>query len=142
MGARRMTAPTPQTRRDTYTRDGHRCVMCGVGAPLEFGHRRAVGMGGSRALPPAVDGVTQCPVCNERCESDLQGRALAHGWKVRRWVRRPELVPMYYPLELAWYRLDGITRERVSSSEAMAMGFEVYGDEWVQWRVAVNHGGW
>src|SRR5690606_32722533 len=129
-----MTAPTSQTRTDTYLRDGYRCVMCGPLEPLEFGHRRAVGMGGSRDLPPPVDGITQCPTCNARGEADLQDAALANGWKVRRWVTSPERVPMYYPLELAWYRLEGTRRVRISSAVAMEMGCSVYGDEWMQWR--------
>ena len=41
-------------------------------------------MGGSLILPPPVDGVTQCVVCNGRCETDLQELALANRWKVPR----------------------------------------------------------
>lgn len=133
-----MTAPTKQTRTDTYARDGYRCLMCGAFDPLSFGHRRAVGMGGSLILPPPVDGVTQCVVCNGRCETDLQELALANGWKVRRWVKNPELVPVYYPFELAWFRLEGTTRIRISYAVAMEMGCRVYGGEWLAWHEAVR----
>lgn len=136
-----MTAPTTETRKDTYLRDGYRCVMCGALSPLEFGHRRAVGMGGSKILPPPVDGATQCTRCNNACEAELQGLALANGWKVKRWVTSPERVPMFYPLEFAWYRLEGTRRIRISSEVAMEMGCSVYGDEWMQWRLAVITGG-
>lgn len=135
-----MTAPTRETREDTYARDGYRCLMCGAMTALSFGHRRAVGMGGSRILPPPVDGVTQCVPCNGACEAEQQDRALAMGWKVRRWVQNPELVPVFYPLEFAWYRLEGIRRVRISSAVAMEMGCRVYGDEWLQWRMEVMAG--
>jgi hypothetical protein len=136
-----MTAPTKQTRTDTYFRDGYRCVMCGAVSPLEFGHRRAVGAGGSKILPPPVDGITQCSTCNAACEAELQGKALANGWKVRRWVNAPERVPMFYPLEFQWYRLEGTRRVRISSAVAIEMGCSVYGDEWMQWRMEVIRGG-
>lgn len=129
-----MSAPTKQTRQDVYVRDGYRCVMCGATDPLTFQHRRAVGMGGSKILPPPVDGLTLCASCNERCEADLQDAALAHGWKVRRWVRSPERVPVFFPAELAWYRLEGTRRVRISAAVAMEMGCAVYGDEWMRWR--------
>lgn len=129
-----MTAPTRETRADTYARDGFRCMMCGAVQPLSFGHRRAVGMGGSRVLPPPIDGLTQCIPCNDRCEGDMQDLALANGWKVRRWVTSPDRVPVYYPLEFAWFRLEGIRRVQISSAVAMEMGCSVYGDEWMRWR--------
>ena len=129
-----MTAPTTESRADTYKRDGFRCMMCGAIEPLSFGHRRAVGMGGSRVLPPPTDGLTQCVPCNGRCESDLQDLALANGWKVRRWVQSPERVPVFYPREFAWFRLEGTHRVQVSSPVAMEMGCSVYGDEWMKWR--------
>lgn len=135
-----MTAPTKQTRSDTYARDGYRCVMCGALGALEFGHRRAVGQGGSRILPPPVDGVTQCSTHNARCESDLQMLALARGWKVRRWVGRPERVPMYYPLEGSWFRLEGARRVRISRDVAMEMGCEVYGADWLKWQALSSSG--
>lgn len=133
-----MTAPTKQTRTDTYVRDGYRCLMCGAFDPLSFGHRRAVGMGGSLILPPPVDGVTQCVTCNGRCETDLQELALANGWKVRRWVRNPELVPVYYPFEMAWFRLEGTLKIRISYEVALEMGCRVYGAEWLAWHEAVR----
>ncbi|WP_292702393.1 hypothetical protein [Microbacterium sp. 69-10] len=130
-----MTAPTKQTRTDTYTRDGYRCVMCGGVDPLTFQHRRAVGTRGSKGiLPPPVDGLTLCAVCNQRCEADMQDSALSHGWKVRSWVKSPERVPVYYPGELGWFRLEGVTRVRISSAVAMEMGCSVYGDEWMRWQ--------
>jgi len=109
-------------------------MMCGAVEPLSFGHRRAVGMGGSRILPPPIDGLTQCIPCNARCESDMQDLALANGWKVRRWVTSPDRVPVYYPLEFAWFRLEGIRRVQITSQVAMEMGCSVYGDEWMQLR--------
>ncbi len=135
-----MAKPTKETREAMYIRDGYRCLMCGAIEPLSFGHRRAVGMGGSLILPPPIDGVTQCIVCNGLCENSMQDRALATGWKVRRWVQNPELVPVYYPLEFAWHRLEGTRRIRISSEVAMEMGCRVYGDEWLQWRMEVMAG--
>src|SRR5690606_30141313 len=119
-----------------YIRDGYRCVICGAADPLTFQHRRAVGMGGTKNLPAPVDGLTLCASCNERCEHDLQGSALANGWKVRRWAD-PARVPVFYPHEFQWYRLEGAVRVRISSAVAMEMGCSVYGDEWMQWRLGV-----
>ena len=131
-----MTAPTTQTRKTVYLRDGYRCVICGAIEALSFQHRRAVGMGGSRNLPTAVDGLTLCIDCNNRCERDLQALALANGWKVRRWVGSPERVPVYFPAEFQWYRLDGTRRVKIASQVAMEMGCSVYGQEWVDWQIA------
>lgn len=129
-----MTAPTTQTRTDVYVRDGYRCAICGATEGLSFQHRRAVGMGGSKNLPTTVDGLTLCVTCNNACEAELQGVALANGWKVRRWAN-PERVPVFYPHEGFWFRLEGIRRVRISSAVAMEMGCSVYGDEWMQWRL-------
>lgn len=129
-----MTAPTAEIRDGVYLRDGFRCVMCGA-LEKTFQHRRAVGMGGSRNVPTAVDGLTLCLTCNVACERELQGKALANGWKVRRWVTSPERVPVYFPHEFSWYRLDGLNRIRISAAVAMEMGCSVYGDEWMQWRL-------
>lgn len=128
-----MSRPTAETRDAVYKRDAFRCVICGA-AQLTFQHRRAVGAGGSKILPPPVDGLALCGVCNNACENDLQHQALANGWKVRRWVQNPELVPVYYPHEFGWFRLEGTTRIRISSEVAMEMGCRVYGDEWMKWR--------
>lgn len=134
-----MARPTKETREAVYARDEHRCVMCGA-VSLTFQHRRAVGQGGSKILPPPIDGLALCAVCNNACEHELQDRALAHGWKVRRWVTKPECVPVYYPRDFAWYRLEGVRRVRISSEVAMEMGCSVYGDEWLQWRMEVMAG--
>lgn len=130
-----MTAPTTETRTSVYFRDGYRCAACTTINALTFQHRRAVGMGGSKLVPSPVDGLTLCGSCNARCESDLQDLALANGWKVRRWVQSPEKVPVYYPGELAWFRLEGVRRVRISSAVAMEMGCSVYGDDWMQWQL-------
>ncbi|KDA05551.1 hypothetical protein DC31_13765 [Microbacterium sp. CH12i] len=97
-------------------------------------------MGGSKNLPVPVDGLALCVTCNGACEAELQGPALANGWKVRRWAN-PERVPVFYPSEFAWYRLEGVRRVRISSAVAMEMGCSVYGDEWLRWRLAVIAGG-
>lgn len=129
-----MSKPTEETRRGVYLRDGYRCVMCGA-LELTFQHRRAVGNGGSKNIPTAVDGLSLCMICNGACEAELQTKALANGWKVRRWVTCPERVPVYFPHEFAWYRLEGLNRIRISFAVAMEMGCSVYGDQWMQWRV-------
>ena len=128
-----MTAPSTQTRTDVYVRDGYRCVMCTAVDGLTFQHRRAVGMGGSKNLPTTVDGLTLCLTCNEACEHSMQTVALANGWKVRRWAN-PERVPVYYPAEFQWYRLEGTRWVPISSAVAMEMGCAVYGNEWMRWR--------
>ena len=135
-----MTAPTTKTRNGVYLRDGYRCVMCGAVSGLTFQHRRAVGMGGSKILPPPVDGLTLCRVCNDACEAEEELAALANGWKVRRWAD-PARVPVYFPHEFQWYRLEGTRRVPISSEVAMEMGCSVYGDEWMRWRLAVITGG-
>ncbi|WP_136036612.1 hypothetical protein [Microbacterium sp. K35] len=131
-----MSAPTAATRDAVYRRDERRCAACGV-MVLTFQHRRAVGMGGSKNVPSPVDGLSLCAVCNAGCEGDMQAKALRFGWKVRRWVTHPERVPVFYPLEMSWFRLEGITRVRISRALAMEMGCSVYGAEWLLWHEAI-----
>ena len=135
-----MSAPTKECRSAVYLRDGYRCVACASTEGLTFQHRRAVGMGGSKNVPAPIDGLALCLSCNERCEHDMQDRALANGWKVRRWVSDPSRVPVYFPHEFAWFRLEGTKRVRISSEIAMDMGCAVYGDDWLKWRVRVLYG--
>jgi len=127
-----MTAPTPVVRAVMLERDAHRCVKCGIRHRLEAQHRRAVGMGGSKVRPLYADLVTACSVHNEEFEHTGQAEALRYGWKVARWVKQPEEVPVYYWLERVWCRLltDG-TRVRVTYAEAMEMMTAVYGDQYV-----------
>jgi hypothetical protein len=116
--------PTPVTRAVTYERDGH----------LQYQHRAAVGMGGSKIRPLLVDGLTSCAICNPAYEHELQAQALRFGWKVPSWVRDRGLVgdvPVYYLPERTWYRLryDG-RRIRISQMRAMQMMHDVYGDSY------------
>lgn len=102
-----MTAPTMKVRLLTYVRDNNRCITCGVTVRLEWQHRTAVGMGGSKYKPTPADGVTSCWQCNPAYESYLQQKALDYGWKVRRFCPVPvESVPVFYPAERAWFLLD------------------------------------
>ncbi|PRB01809.1 hypothetical protein CQ047_18295 [Microbacterium sp. MYb72] len=132
-----MASPTEKTRKGVYLRDGHRCVTCGNPTTLEFQHRRRVGAGGSKILPAPVDGLTLCHRHNRECEAEMQTEALRSGWKVRAWVRRPELVPVYYPLDRAWFRLEGLFRIEISRAVAMEMGCSVYGAEWLAWHEVI-----
>ncbi|WP_337004049.1 MULTISPECIES: hypothetical protein [unclassified Microbacterium] len=131
-----MSAPTAATREAVYRRDDRRCAACGV-MVLTFQHRRAVGMGGSKNVPSPVDGLSLCAVCNAGCEGGMQEQALRYGWKVRRWVTQPERVPVFYPREQTWYRLEGIARIRISRAVAMEMGCSVYGRDWLFWHEAI-----
>jgi hypothetical protein len=91
-------------------------------------------MGGTKLPVEVADGLASCPTCNPAYEHQLQLRALYSGWKVRSWVRQPELVPVYYVPEMSWWRLT-VTGERYELSPAQVPGFmaEVYGEEWQQW---------
>lgn len=123
-----MADPTPVVRAVTYERDGERCVSCGARAGLQYQHRQAVGMGGSKRRPRLDEGLTSCASCNPAYESSLQESALRFGWKVKKWVKDCALVPVYYPLERAWFRLAAEGgRVRVSPDVAMQMMVEVYG---------------
>ncbi len=128
-----MTEPTPVVRAVTYERDEHRCVSCGALSPLQYQHRAAEGMGGRKRRPRLEEGVASCASCNPRYESDLQARALACGWKVRRWVAEQgltALVPVFYAWAHRWAVLgtDG-GRTWISDREALGMLREVYGEE-------------
>jgi hypothetical protein len=115
-----------------FERDRHRCVSCGATTSLEYQHRQAVGMGGRKERPLYVDGLTSCARCNAGYEGDLQRAALRFGWKVRRWVEFPGMVPVWYPLERSWWKLalTGV-RVQLTPTEAMECMREVYGDEYV-----------
>lgn len=123
-----MAEPTPVVRAVTYERDSHRCVSCGATSNLQYQHRQATGMGGSKVRPHFVEGVTSCAFCNEAYEHTLQMVALKYGWKVRSWVADCASVPVYFIKERTWFRLtrEG-TRVRLSRAEAMRMMHEVYG---------------
>ena len=131
-----MAKPTLSIRLDTYDRDGERCVSCGARTGLEYQHRRAEGMGGREEAPAICDGLTSCWKRNPLYERNLQPVALAKGWKTRSWVTDRTRVPVYYAVELAWFRLlrkvneAGELRVRISRDEAMRMMADVYGPAW------------
>lgn len=125
-----VSGPTARIRRETYERDGGRCVSCGA-VTLTYQHRAAEGMGGRLARPGIVEGLAACALCNGRFEGDLQGEALALGWKVKRWVVEQSIaqfVPVFYAWERSWCRLtlDG-RRVPILRMEALAMMRRVYG---------------
>lgn len=124
---------------DVKERDLEQCAACGARDGLSHQHRRAVGMGGSKAAPTFEDSLTLCIDCNGRCERDLQTRALAQGWKVRRWVQDPSLVPVLFPLTYGWARLTkaGLALP-ISAAEAAAMMRDVYGTQWDAWCAEVG----
>jgi hypothetical protein len=95
-------------------------------------HRQAVGAGGSKVRPGVAELATACSVCNMRFESDLQMRALAFGWKVRRWVREPGLVPMFNRPRGVWGLLTSTGGVVViTAADAVARMRDVYGaEEW------------
>lgn len=123
-----MTAPTPAVRALVYSRDNDQCVSCVARHSLTFQHRRATGSGGSKLLPAVEDGLTSCATCNVSYERERQMVALAMGWKVRRWVKLPEYVPVFYVNEHQWYVLGSWgERTRISSAVALVMMQTVYG---------------
>lgn len=126
-----MTAPSAKVRKVMLARDGGRCIVCGRQTDLEAQHRAAVGMGGSKAVPLIYELLTLCAEHNARAEGDLQRRALACGWKVRRWVADQSLVPVYVVWARTWFRLtrEGL-RVPVGDADAAVMMRSVYGDEW------------
>lgn len=132
-----MTTPTPVVRAVTYERDDHRCVSCGTLATITYQHRAAEGMGGRKARPRLEEGLTACALCNAAYEGSLQVRALAYGWKVRRFVVEQGLaaqVPVRYAL-CGWHLLfnDG-RRVPISEGTAVDMMRAVYGLVWDEWR--------
>ncbi len=130
-----MAAPTPKVRGLVLLRDRSQCVSCGTRtSPLEMQHRQAVGAGGSKERPGAHELATACSVCNMRFESDLQTQALAQGWKVRRWVKNPGLVPLFNRGARRWGLLTstgGVVL--ITAQAAAARMHEVYGGEWDDW---------
>ena len=128
-----MSAPTDLTRAAVYRRDGNRCAACGALDALTFQHRRAVGMGGSKIRPGAADGLTLCGKCNDACEAEMQRLALSYGWKARRWTD-PTKVPVYYPHDFRWFRLEGVERSEIPAAVALDMMHAVYGDDYFHWR--------
>lgn len=132
-----MSAPTPVVWAVVKERDEQRCVSCGARVGLQFQHRQATGMGGSKRRPLYHEGLTSCGVCNADYEGSRHREALALGWKVARWVSRPEDVPVFYPLERTWFVLSTRgTRLRINDVEAIAMMRDVYGDQYDEWAAA------
>lgn len=135
-----MAAPSQRVRGQVLLRDGSQCVSCGTRtSPLEMQHRQAVGVGGSKHRPLAHELATACSRCNMRFESDLQTRALVFGWKVRRWVAQPGLVPMFNRARGQWGLLTSLGGfVPVTPAAAHARMREVYGPEWDQWAKEVG----
>ncbi len=132
-----MSRPSPVVWAVVKERDEQRCVTCGRRSGLQFQHRNAVGMGGSKRKPMHAEGVTSCWLCNPEYEHTLQTVALVYGWKVKgvkRAVEHPELVPVFYALEGTWFELTTRgTRIRISHADAAARMRDVYGPEWDEW---------
>jgi hypothetical protein len=128
-----MAAPTGGVRAVTYERDRERCVSCGSTTQLEYQHRQATGMGGSKIRPGFTDGLTTCSWCNPRYEGSWQEEALRCGWKVRKWVADTAAVPVWYATEKQWYvlRRDGL-RSRITIHQAIEMMVAVYGPEYLE----------
>lgn len=134
-----MSAPTPAVRRDMYDRDHNQCVACGDRDCLTHQHRRAVGMGGSKVRPTITDSLTLCAVDNYLVEHSNQTTGLALGWKVRKWVKDPALVPVFYPKQFGWRRLTEAGEAiPIHANEAADMMRDVYGEEWDQWMEQVQ----
>lgn len=126
-----MSAPTQKVRDLTYARDLYACVACGRRQTLTHQHRQASGMGGRIRRPSVTESLTLCADCNTRCESDRQQEALTNGWKVRRWVRDPALVPVFYTTESTWYvLLPTGTRRAITTALALDQMVGVYGPEY------------
>ncbi|OAZ40922.1 hypothetical protein A9Z40_02990 [Microbacterium arborescens] len=91
-------------------------------------------MGGNPVRPGYADGLAACAVCNARFESDLQGKALRLGWKVRRWVRNPADVPYFHEATGHWYALapDAPVRHPITIRQAARMMLAAYGPEGMQ----------
>ena len=124
-----MASPSLVVRRLVLARDAHRCAACGDRSGLEFQHRQAVGMGGSKKRPEPWEGLTLCSTCNALAEGAMQRDALANGWKVRRWVSHAGLVPVFYAWARVWRVLDGEAAVPVTTVEAARLLRQVYGDE-------------
>jgi hypothetical protein len=129
-----VSAPTPVVRAAVYARDERHCLMCSTTDSIEWNHRAATGMGGSKRRPGAVEGVVLCGICNTAIESNatLMVRALAHGLKVRKWAN-PELVPVYVAHKFQWFRLEGVKRVPIPGVVAIDMMHAVYGDQYLDW---------
>lgn len=135
-----MSEPTPLVRAVTYERDEHRCVSCGATVRLQYQHRLAVGMGGSKIRPRLEEGLTSCAICNPEYERTLQLLALRYGWKVKKVKaarEHPEDVPVFYIRERQWCVLSTSgSRRRVAEAEALRMMRAVYGPEYEEWEKA------
>ncbi|MBF4625517.1 hypothetical protein [Clavibacter sp. VKM Ac-2872] len=126
-----MSAPTAKVRGLMLARDLDRCAACGGRMHLEAQHRQATGMGGRILRPSITELLTLCSTCNTAAEGGLQRRALASGWKVRRWVRIPEAVPVFYTLERTWHVLLGNgTRQPIDAALADYTMRAIYGPDY------------
>jgi hypothetical protein len=129
-----MTDPGKKLREEVYRRDGYRCVVCGS-PNITFQHRQASGQGGRGSKAPkltAADGLSACLLDNQAFEADLQTRAIANGWKVKRFTPVPAAeVPVWYRVEQQWYLLnpdgsrDPLTEEQASEYRVLAGTLEV-----------------
>jgi hypothetical protein len=141
----RAADPTAVVRKTVYDRDGGRCIACSEWDALTFQHRQAVGMGGfgrRRERPTVVEGLTACPVHNNRFEADWQLLALINGWKVRRDLPAEfgvGDVPVFYPYGGGWHLLT-VEGRRLPVTNRFAwdrMGL-IYGELLRAWVVKVE----
>lgn len=125
-----MSKPSTLVRADTYRRDHYRCVSCGTFDSLQWQHRTAEGMGGSKLEVTTADGVTSCAICNPAYESSMQTLALASGWKLKRYRGglHASQVPFYVVWERQWYLpLERFGRRPIIVAEAMELIFAAGG---------------
>lgn len=111
-----MTGPSAKVRALVIERDEGRCVRCGVhcvDGQYSLQHRRARGMGGSKApdtnapqnLIVACGSATSPDGCHYRMES-RPSYAAEHGWRVGQW-ENPLDVPVTSWRGPIWLHADG-----------------------------------
>lgn len=112
-------------------RDERRCILTDYRGDRIVPQHRQGGMGGSKfkhrtANLLHIDSITNGLL---EADADLKRRAKVYGVSIPSWAY-PEKVPVFYPHEHAWSRLEGDGRTQITTGEAHALMHATYGPDW------------
>lgn len=135
-----MSRPTPRALLAIVdARDPRTCTLTGYRGPRVVPQHRRGGAGWHPDKHRAANIVWLDSLINGRIEAEphLQLQAKVYGIKVPFWAD-PEMVPVWYSTESAWFALKGDERIPLTTDDAHGMMHATYGPDWTGWLATVE----